>query len=361
MLENVPPLDNCRVVEATPLVAPATIKAQLPLSPAAARTVWQARQSIRDVIHGRDPHRLLVIVGPCSIHDAKAAYEYAGRLKALASKTEEDLLIIMRAYTEKPRTTVGWKGLINDPHLDGSCDIAEGLRLAREILLTINDMGMPCATEVLDPVTPQYLSDLVSWAAIGARTIESQTHREMASGLSMPVGFKNGTDGRLSIAMNAIVSARHPHSFLGVNQEGQTAVIKTSGNPDRHLVLRGGGGKPNYSEADVNHAVMLMAEEQIARPVMVDCSHDNSQKDHTRQGAVAREVVRQFVAGQRGILGIMLESHLFPGKQTWQEGCSLRYGVSITDACIGWEETEALLLEIAEHLRSARVAQPSWV
>lgn len=361
MLDNTPPLDNCRVLEATPLVAPATIKSQLPLSTTAARTVWHARQGIRDLIHGRDPHRLLVIVGPCSIHDPQAAYEYAHRLKALADQTQEELLIIMRAYTEKPRTTVGWKGLINDPHLDGSCDIAEGLRLAREILLTINDLGLPCATEVLDPVTPQYLSDLVSWAAIGARTIESQTHREMASGLSMPVGFKNGTDGRLSIAMNAIVSARHPHSFLGVNQEGQTAVIKTTGNPDRHLVLRGGGGQPNYDEASVNHAITLMAEEHIARPVMVDCSHDNSQKDHTRQGAVAQEVVRQFTAGQRGILGIMLESHLHAGKQTWQEGCTLRYGVSITDACIGWEETAALLLDIAGQVRAAGVGQPSLV
>ncbi|GAB4213246.1 MAG: 3-deoxy-7-phosphoheptulonate synthase AroF [Synechococcales cyanobacterium] len=350
MLDLNSSLDNCRVLEATPLIAPAITKAQLPLTPTAARTVWQARQSLRDVIHGRDPHRLVVIVGPCSIHDPEAAYDYARRLKAVADATQEHLLIVMRAYTEKPRTTVGWKGLINDPHLDGSCDIATGLELARRILLTINDMGMPCATEVLDPVTPQYLSDLVSWAAIGARTIESQTHREMASGLSMPVGFKNGTDGRLSIAMNAIVSARHPHSFLGVNQEGQTAIIKTSGNPDRHIVLRGGGGKPNYSEADVNQAVQLMAEEQIARSVMVDCSHDNSQKDHTRQSQVARDVVRQFVAGQRGLLGVMLESHLFPGKQTWQEGCTLRYGVSITDACLGWDETSELLLDMAQQI-----------
>jgi 3-deoxy-7-phosphoheptulonate synthase len=342
-----PQTDNCNIQEVTPLITPAAVKAKLPLTERAAQVVLSTRQAIRDIIHGRDLHRLVVIVGPCSIHDPEAALEYAHRLKRVADRTREHLVIVMRTYFEKPRTTVGWKGLINDPHLDGSCDIATGLQLARSILLQINELGLPCATEMLDPVTPQYTADLVSWAAIGARTIESQTHREMASGLSMPVGFKNGTDGRLEIALNAIVSASHPHSFLGISQDGMTALVKTTGNPDRHIVLRGGGGKTNYGPEDVARAALLMKDQGIPRSVMVDCSHDNSHKDYRRQGSVCRAVLRQYQEGQRALMGLMLESNLKPGKQTWQKGVPLQYGVSITDGCIGWEETEELLEEMA--------------
>lgn len=349
-----PKTDNCNVIESVPLVAPLEIKARHPLSDRAADTVLHSRQAIRNIIHGHDPHRLVVIVGPCSIHDPAAGLEYAHKLKHVADLTQEQLLIVMRTYFEKPRTTVGWKGLINDPHLDGSCDVEVGLDRARQLLLAVNELGLPCAVEMLDPVTPQYIADLVSWAAIGARTIESQTHREMASGLSMPVGFKNGTDGRLQIALNAIVSASHPHSFLGINQEGMTAVVKTAGNPDRHIVLRGGGGRTNYDADSVADAAALMAEQGIQRPVMVDCSHGNSNKDYTRQGSVCQEVVHQYVQGQNALMGIMIESNLNPGRQDWHEGCTLQHGVSITDACIGWAETEALLIQMAHTIASHR-------
>jgi len=254
----------------------------------------------------------------------------------------------MRVYFEKPRTTVGWKGLINDPHLDGTCDIATGMELARTILLKINQCGIPCATELLDPVTPQYIADLISWTAIGARTTESQTHREMASGVSMPVGFKNGTEGSLQVAVNAMTAARTPHHFVGINADGQTSIIKTMGNPDRHIVLRGGGGKTNYDKEHVARAEAAVAGEGIARPIMIDCSHDNSHKDHRRQGLVAREVLRQFRDGRQSIMGLMLESNLHPGKQTWEQGKALAHGISITDACLGWEETQALLSELAD-------------
>lgn len=354
-----PKTDNCNVIESVPLVAPQDIKARHPLSDLAADTVLHARQAVRNIIHGQDRNRLVVIVGPCSIHDPELGFEYAQRLQRVAEATQKQLLIVMRTYFEKPRTTVGWKGLINDPHLDGSCDVETGLERARSLLLKVNELGLPCAVEMLDPVTPQYISDLVSWAAIGARTIESQTHREMASGLSMPVGFKNGTDGRLQIALNAIVSASHPHSFLGINQEGMTAVIKTAGNPDRHIVLRGGGGETNYDSASVADAAALMGEQGIQRPVMVDCSHGNSSKDYTRQGSVCREVVRQYVAGQNALMGLMIESNLNAGRQDWHEGCTLKPGVSITDACIGWEETEALLLEMADKIAAQPATAPS--
>jgi 3-deoxy-7-phosphoheptulonate synthase len=341
-------LDNRNVTEVTPLVSPRSIKAKLPLTPAAAELVLNTRHAIRDIIHGRDNQRLVVIIGPCSIHDTDAGFDYAKRLKKVADDTQERLVIVMRTYFEKPRTTVGWKGLINDPHLDGSCDIATGLEMARALLLRINNMGLPCASEMLDPVTPQYIDDLVSWAAIGARTTESQTHREMASGLSMPVGFKNGTDGGLQVALNAMISARHPHSFLGINVEGITSVVKTAGNPDRHVVLRGGGGKTNFGPADIANAAKLVAEEGIVRPIMVDCSHGNANKDHTRQGAVCRSVCSQLRDGQKAIMGVMIESNLMPGNQAWKEGAKLEYGRSITDACIGWDETESLLYEIAQ-------------
>ncbi|MFO0706536.1 MAG: 3-deoxy-7-phosphoheptulonate synthase [Nitrospira sp.] len=344
------PLDNQHVIEINPLPSPRAIKTKLPITDQAAALVVETRDAIRRILRGQDRERLLVIVGPCSIHDPEAAYEYAAKLKPVAEAVRDRLLIVMRTYFEKPRTTVGWKGLINDPHLDGTCDIATGMELARTILLKINQSGMPCATELLDPISPQYIADLISWSAIGARTTESQTHRELASGVSMPVGFKNGTEGSLQVAVNAMTSARTPHHFVGINAEGQTSIIRTAGNPDRHIVLRGGGGKPNYDDEHVARAEAAVAGEGIARPIMIDCSHDNSNKDHKRQGLVAREVLRQFREGRQSIMGLMLESNLNPGKQTWKQGITLAHGVSITDACLGWDETAALLNELADSL-----------
>jgi 3-deoxy-7-phosphoheptulonate synthase len=341
------PIDNQHVIEIKALPSPRAIKTKLPITDQAATLVVETREAIRRILHGEDRDRLLVIVGPCSIHDPEAAYEYAGKLKPLADALRDRFLIVMRTYFEKPRTTVGWKGLINDPRLDGTCDIAAGMELARAILLRINQLGLPCGTELLDPISPQYVADLISWAAIGARTTESQTHREMASGVSMPVGFKNGTEGSLQVAVNAMTSARAPHHFVGINADGQTAIIKTMGNPDRHLVLRGGGGRTNYEAQEVAKAEAAVAGEGITRPIMIDCSHDNSKKDHTRQGFVAQEVLRQFREGRHTIMGLMLESNLNPGKQAWKEGVNLLHGVSITDACLGWGETERLLTELA--------------
>lgn len=344
-------LEDRNLREVVPLVPPVEVKRRLPVPGAVAEGVLRARQSLRDALHGRDAERLVAIVGPCSLHDREVASAYAERLAPLAASLSGELLVVMRTYFEKPRTTVGWKGLINDPQLDGSCDVARGLELAREILLEINALGLACATEFLDPVAPQYIGDLIAWGAIGARTTESQTHREMASGLSMPVGFKNGTDGNLRVALDAMVSARHPHSFLGISAAGATAVIKTAGNPDRHVVLRGGAGRPNHGPEDVARAAAACAAEGVARGVLVDCSHDNSGKDPARQGAVCRAVLEQVRAGSEGILGVMLESHLEPGRQDWSPGVPLRFGVSLTDACIGFEETEALLREIAASVR----------
>ncbi|ALA59841.1 3-deoxy-7-phosphoheptulonate synthase [Nitrospira moscoviensis] len=344
------PIDNQHVLEIKALPSPRAIKTKLPITDQAAALVVESRAAVRRILHGQDADRLVVIVGPCSIHDPDAACDYAARLKPLADNLKDRLFIVMRTYFEKPRTTIGWKGLINDPHLDGTCDIATGMELARTILLKINELGLPCATELLDPISPQYIADLISWTAIGARTTESQTHREMASGLSMPVGFKNGTEGSLQVAVNAMTSARTPHHFVGINADGQTSIIKTMGNPDRHIVLRGGGGKTNYDAEHVARAEAAVAGEGIARPIMIDCSHDNSSKDHRRQGLVAREVLRQFREGRQSIMGLMLESNLHPGKQTWKQGVPLAYGVSITDACLGWDETESLLVELAEAL-----------
>jgi 3-deoxy-7-phosphoheptulonate synthase len=341
------PIDNQHVIEIKALPSPRAIKTKLPITDQAAALVVETREAIRQILHGQDRDRLLVIVGPCSIHDPDAAYEYACKLKPIANALRDRFLIVMRTYFEKPRTTIGWKGLINDPRLDGTCDIAAGMELARAILLRINQLGLPCGTELLDPISPQYIADLISWAAIGARTTESQTHREMASGVSMPVGFKNGTEGSLQVAINAMTSARTPHHFLGINADGQTAIIKTLGNPDRHIVLRGGGGRTNYEAQDVAKAEAAVAGEGITRPIMIDCSHDNSKKDHTRQGLVAREVLQQFREGRQSIMGLMLESNLNPGKQAWKEGVALQHGVSITDACLGWDETERLLTELA--------------
>jgi 3-deoxy-7-phosphoheptulonate synthase len=355
------PIENRNVLNATPLVSPRDVLRHHPLSSQAAEVVSQTRREIRNIIHGRDNQRLLAVVGPCSIHDTIAAYEYAKRLKRVADATANQLVTVMRTYFEKPRTTVGWKGLINDPGLDGSCQIAKGLNLARALLLKINELGLPCASEMLDPITPQYIADLVSWAAIGARTTESQTHREMASGLSMPVGFKNGTDGGIQVALNAMISARQEHSFLGINSDGVTSVIKTAGNPDRHVVLRGGGGKTNFGPEDIARVVMLANEQAIMRPIMVDCSHDNSRRDYTRQANVCCEILRQIRDGQKGIMGVMLESNLLPGAQKWEDAARHTYGVSITDACIGWEETEALLYQMSEEvLRQCSATNSVW-
>ena len=343
-----PQIENSHIASIAPLVCPREMKKLLPLPHETRELVLANREEIRAMIHGQKKGRLMVVVGPCSIHDPEAAYEYAERLLRVARATREHLLVVMRTYFEKPRTVVGWKGLISDPRLDGSCDIPAGLPLARQVLLHIGAMGLPCGTEFLDPIVPQYVSDLVSWAAIGARTIESQTHRQMASGLSMPIGFKNGTDGSLPNAVNGLLSAREPHAFLGIDADGVTSVVKTTGNPDGHLVLRGGRGKSNYHAADIASAAELCAGNGIVRGVMIDCSHDNSGKDHTKQAAIFRQVVTAFREGQSAILGLMIESNLHPGKQSWTEGKELARGVSITDSCMGWDETENLLMLAAE-------------
>ena len=341
---------NLRISEFSPLVTPRQLEEELPATPAARHLVQSTRDGVSAILHGQDRKRLLAVVGPCSIHDPGAAVTYAARLKSVAERTRDHLLIVMRTYFEKPRTVVGWKGLISDPHLDGSSDIAAGLALARRILLDINALGLPCATEFLDTVVPHYLADLVSWAAIGARTTESQVHRQMASGLSMPVGFKNSTDGSLPNAINAVMSARQAHAFLGINADGLSSVVKTKGNQDCHIVLRGGASGTNYHHADVAAAAAAVEAVGLSRGVMVDCSHGNSRKDQARQAAVLSEVVRNFTAGQRALLGVMLESNLRAGKQSWMQGTPLEYGVSITDGCIGWEETERLLMDTAELL-----------
>ncbi len=348
------PLEDRNLTEIRPLPPPKKVKRTTPITPRAALTVATARREIRDIIHGSDAKRLLAIVGPCSIHDADEALEYATRLRRAAEPLRGEICVVMRTYFEKPRTTVGWKGLVNDPHLDESCDVAAGLTLARRLLLEINELALPCASELLDPFMPQFVADLLSWAAIGARTSESQPHRELASGLSMPVGFKNGTHGGLGVAHNAMITASHPHSFLGISVDGRSAVVSTTGNPDCHLVLRGGSGGPNHDAASIAEAVARVGDRGIARPIMIDCSHGNSQKDHTRQASVCRDVLRQLHAGNGAIMGLMLESNLEPGNQPWSPGRPLRRGVSITDTCIGWNETEDLLNEIAAVVKLSR-------
>ena len=346
--------NNLRVEQLQPLVAPDELKRELTLDGESAAFVASTRQQIQAVLEGRD-HRLLAIVGPCSIHDPKAALDYARRFVALRERYAEDLLLCMRVFFEKPRTAVGWKGLLNDPHLDGSCDVASGLRIARSLLLQLSAMGVPAATETLDPIAPQYLADAVAWTAIGARTTESQTHREMASGLSMPVGFKNGTDGGLEIALNAMKSARAAHSFIGIDGAGRAAVVRTTGNPHTHLVLRGGRGQPNYCDADVRAASERARTAGQNPRVLVDCSHDNSDKDHANQPRVLLDVAQQLKAGSERVLGVMLESHLVEGRQELVPGRPLVYGQSITDACIGFETTEDLL----ERLASAQRTRPA--
>jgi 3-deoxy-7-phosphoheptulonate synthase len=344
---------NLRVAGIEPLVAPDVLKAELPLGAAGAAFVAAARAEIEDVLHGRDARRL-VIVGPCSIHDPAAALEYAERLARARAELCDELLIVMRVYFEKPRTSVGWKGLINDPRLDGSCDVAAGRRTARGLLLDLAARGMPAATETLDPIVPQYLADLMSWTAIGARTTESQTHREMASGLSMPVGFKNGTDGGLEIAINGMQAARAPHSFIGIDGQGRAGVVRTRGNPHAHLVLRGGRGRTNYGEADVAAASeRLRAAGQNPR-VLIDCSHDNSGKDHEKQPLVLGEIARQLEQGSDRVLGVMLESHLVAGRQELAASGALTYGQSITDACLGFDATLEALYALAAANRVRR-------
>jgi 3-deoxy-7-phosphoheptulonate synthase len=348
---------NLNVVSVTDLPPPVTVKAELPLSAKAEQTVVRGRQTIQRIIDGTDS-RLLVVVGPCSIHDTAAAMDYARRLKALADQTRDTLFIVMRVYFEKPRTTVGWKGLINDPDMDDSCRMEKGILLARKLLNDLAELGMPAATEALDPVMPQYLGDLISWTAIGARTTESQTHREMASGLSTPVGFKNGTDGGLQVALNALKSARQPHHFLGINQDGRPAVIHTRGNPYGHIVLRGGGGRPNYDSVCVALTEKALLQAGLPARIVIDCSHGNSNKDPALQPLVARDCIEQVVHGSQSIIGFMLESNLGWGSQDMPDDLSqLRYGVSVTDACIDWPATEKVLLEAAAQLRPALAAR----
>ena len=338
--------DDVKIREGKQLLQPIAHLYELPISDAAADLVHQTRQEIADLVHGRDK-RLLLIIGPCSIHDPEAALEYARKLLPLRKKYEKELLIVMRVYFEKPRTTVGWKGLINDPHLDGTFDINFGLRQARRLLLALNDMGMPASTEFLDMITPQYYADLISWGAIGARTTESQVHRELASGLSCPVGFKNGTDGNLKIAIDAIGAASHPHHFLSVTKAGHSAIVHTVGNADCHVILRG-GKEPNYDSGHVKAAAEQLTKAGVTPKLMVDCSHANSRKDYTRQMEVAQDVAQQLRAGENNIMGLMVESHLVAGRQDKPEV----YGQSITDACIGWDATEEMLALLAEANRS---------
>jgi 3-deoxy-7-phosphoheptulonate synthase len=348
--QNVKPTQQIHVKGTTPLISPRDLLEQIPMTEAANRTVVQGRDELIRVLSGEDP-RVLAVVGPCSIHDEKAALEYAEKLQRLSEKVKSTLLIIMRVYFEKPRTIIGWKGLINDPGLDGSFDIETGLRRARNLLLRIGEMGLPAATEMLEPITPQYVADLVTWAAIGARTTESQTHRQMASGLSMPVGYKNGTDGNLEIAIQAMQAAQHAHSFLGIDQDGRTCVIHTTGNPYGHVILRGGRSGPNYDAANVKSAADALIAAKLPPYLMVDCSHANSDKDYTKQATVWRDAVAQRAAGNRYIAGLMLESHLFPGNQKLTADLAkLQYGVSITDGCISWEQTEELMLDAHKEL-----------
>ncbi len=346
-------LQNINVVSSELLPTPEQVKRRYPLPPTAEDFVFRSRGAVRRILDREDP-RLFVVVGPCSIHDPAAAREYARRLQVLARRVEETLFVVMRVYFEKPRTTVGWKGLINDPDMDDSFHIEKGICLARELLLFLADAGLPAATEALDPIMPQYLSELVTWTAIGARTTESQTHREMASGLSTPVGFKNGTDGSLAVAINALQSARHAHHFLGITQQGQSAVFRTRGNRYGHIVLRGGGGRPNYDSVSIALCERELESAGLPGSIVVDCSHGNSNKDPGLQGLVAENVANQILEGNRSIVGLMLESNLHWGSQPIPSNLAeLKYGVSVTDPCIDWETTEGLLRSLDERLRSA--------
>jgi 3-deoxy-7-phosphoheptulonate synthase len=344
-------LENLNVASQEPLITPEALKSELPLSDKAAETVANGRQAIYDIMDGKD-HRLFIVVGPCSIHDVEAARDYANRLKKLADEVSDTLLLVMRVYFEKPRTTVGWKGLINDPHLNDTFDIEQGLHIGRRLLLDINELGLPTATEALDPISPQYLQDTIAWSAIGARTTESQTHREMSSGLSMAIGFKNGTDGSLDVAVNAMKSVSHPHSFLGIDQQGKGAIIRTKGNNYGHVVLRGGGGKPNYDSVNVALCEQALEKAGLRKSIMVDCSHANSSKDPAIQPLVMQDVTHQILEGNTSIQSLMVESNINWGNQSIPENLAeLKYGVSVTDACIDWETTEKAIRTMREKLK----------
>lgn len=347
------PTDDLRIKWTKVVLPPVFLEEELPITERASSTVFETRKAICNILRGED-HRLVVIVGPCSIHDTDAAREYAALLKGAIEEFAEDLCVVMRVYFEKPRTTLGWKGLINDPYLDESFQINEGLRKARHLLLDLSEMGVPAGTEFLDMISPQYLAGLVSWGAIGARTTESQVHRELVSGLSCPVGFKNGTSGNVQIAIEAILSAGQPHNFLGHTKHGQSAIFVTTGNPDCHIILRGGRQTVNYDAASVQDTCQQMEKAGLRPQVMIDCSHANSGKDHTRQVAVCHNVAEQIVQGDRRIIGVMLESNLVAGAQKLVPGEKLVYGQSITDACIGWNETREALTGLAQAVRSAR-------
>ena len=344
--------ENLNVVRIDPMSSPDEIKARVPLSDKAAATVMAGRKALENILDRKDP-RLMVIVGPCSIHDPVAGMDYARRLKKLADALSDTLLIVMRVYFEKPRTSTGWKGYINDPNMDDSFHINEGMEKARRFLLAVNELGLPAATEALDPIAPQYYGDLISWTAIGARTSESQTHREMASGLSTPVGFKNATDGSLDAAINGILSAAAPHSFLGLNGQGQSAIFRTKGNRYAHVVLRGGGGRPNYDTVSVSLAEKALAKAKLPANIMVDCSHANAWKNHDYQPLVLKDVTHQIREGNTAIIGVMIESFIEPGNQPIPTDLSqLRYGCSVTDACVSWETTETMLREAAQLLQA---------
>ncbi len=345
-------LVNVNVAGSRPIPTPSEIQTLLPATDDSLKTVLEGRQIIRDILDDKDK-RLFVVVGPCSIHDTKAALEYAERLKKVADQVKDALVLVMRVYFEKPRTTVGWKGLINDPHLDDSFQIEEGLKISRKLLLDITKMGLPTATEALDPITPQYLSELISWSAIGARTTESQTHREMASGLSTPVGFKNGTDGNIQVAINAMQSALKPHHFLGIDSNGKISVFMTRGNSHSHMVLRGADSGPNYDPESIARCEQALDKHKLRKKIMVDCSHGNSNKDHKNQPKVFEHCIDQVLDGNRSICGMMVESNLFEGNQKIPSDLKqLKYGVSVTDQCIDWETTERLLLKSYERLIS---------
>ena len=345
-------LTNINVESLDVLITPEQLKKDIPVTPAARETIIKGRDTIRNILDRKDP-RLMVVVGPCSIHDVAAAKDYATRLKTLADEVSDTLCLVMRVYFEKPRTTVGWKGLVNDPHMDDSFDIEEGLHIGRRLLVDLAEMGLPTATEALDPNSPQYLHELISWSAIGARTTESQTHREMSSGLSVAIGFKNGTDGGLSVAINALQSVSHPHSFLGLNHQGQVAVIRTRGNPYSHIVLRGGGGKPNYDSVSVALCEQRLAEAGLSKNIMIDCSHANSNKNPDLQPLVMDNVANQILEGNQSIIGLMIESNLEHGNQSIPENLAdLKYGVSVTDACIDWPTTEKSLRDMRKKLKN---------
>lgn len=344
-------LEDLSIESIKPIITPRELKARLPIPEAAVQTVIHERQVVKDILDRKDK-RLMVVIGPCSIHDPEAALEYGRRLKALSEEVKDTLYLVMRVYFEKPRTTVGWKGLINDPHMNDSFEVEEGMQIARKLLIDLSEMGLPLATEALDPISPQYIQDLISWSAIGARTTESQTHREMSSGLSCAVGFKNGTDGGLTVAINAMQSVSHPHHFLGIDEEGQVAIVRTRGNQYGHVVLRGGGGKPNYDSVSVRICEQALEKAGLKQNIMIDCSHANSNKDPALQPLVMENAANQILEGNQSIIGLMVESNLEWGSQSIPANlCDLKYGVSVTDACIDWKTTESSLRDMHAKLK----------